>query len=183
MLVEAVYEALKYISPPGVEPWMFVLTYLLSFAMIWPLTGIIHFMKDNRAVRIFVTLVISYFIAASGLVTLVISKFFPAVGMSIMVVFGILLVLALIFPEMTKKGTFGKFSGFLLLIAFLIVVWVTWYGLAPSVGAQPGTPVPGLSIWDWLLLIVILVVVLGIILWALGGKEGGGEIYIPVKKI
>lgn len=129
----SMWELLKAVVPQNVDPVLFFATFIISAALIFVVIQTIKFFQESRGTALIISLILAYFTASSAFVTVIVSKFFPNVGLVMMAILGIMLVIVFVSPDSAKEGFSG--SPIIIIIAFVVIVALTWSFAAPELQA------------------------------------------------
>ena len=165
-VLNSIWGILASISPIGIEPVLFWLTFLLSFGIIFLLLQLLPLFEEKRGIAAIVGLVMAYFVASSSFAVIIISRLFPNVGLALMGILGLLMVVALISPASIKKGEFTM-APVIVIVAFVIVIWLTYSAVSPELAAagviseSAGTSITNQDVAA----VAIILVIIGLLWW------------------
>ncbi len=151
----SMWNILSQIVPTGINPTVFWLSFILITSFTYLLLSLIHLFKDNKGIRLLVSIIMGYFGAGSAFSTIFLATFFPNLTVGLFVMLGILMVFAMILPGKTYSG-----FAIVAIIILFAVIFGTWQGVSSQMGISTGgASIPGMTPDDWAALILIIFVI------------------------
>jgi len=177
MLAEALSfldSMLAPITPAGVTGTQFITVFLLVYAIIFLMSSAVKIgpLKDNKAVRFILSIVVAYFTASSAFSVILITKLFPNLGVVTTALISFIIVIWMV-PTKKHRLTMAPL---LTIGGVIMIIYLTWTAMAGSFNIQ-GISLPQLSRTEWYG--IIFLGIFGLIILAIfstgkkGDKPGG----------
>jgi len=159
-LIEGFRNAASVITPSGIDPINFTITFFLIYAITFAVMEKIHFLgTGKRMLRMIIGIVMAYFTATSTTATLLISTLFPYVGIIVFGILAFLVVMALIMPEKVKGKGLGIVGGIGAIATIGIMLFLSWNSIYDTLKQAGIVPVKIPIDWQWIFLIVFFAII------------------------